>query len=156
MAAAPEQRLLKPGSKPSSDPSTESLPSLSDRMQALTGETKKLWDEVSTLFPEAIENLQLYSHPKPHSRRADSHWDYITKGADFKTVSTQTEKRTQKPQLGGKLEPYTLRSRHVDPSKLGVDPDVKQMSGYLDDDENDKHLFYCVFLKENAVDLDQC
>jgi hypothetical protein len=32
----------------------------------------------------------------------------------------------------------------VDPSKLGVDPGVKQYSGYLDDNENDKHLFYCM------------
>ena len=32
----------------------------------------------------------------------------------------------------------------MDPSSLGVDPDVKQMSGYLDDNENDKHLFYCM------------
>jgi L-rhamnose mutarotase len=28
---------------------------------------------------------------------------------------------------------------------LGIDPGVKQYSGYLDDDENDKHLFYCEF-----------
>ncbi|PHH91392.1 hypothetical protein CDD83_647 [Cordyceps sp. RAO-2017] len=36
------------------------------------------------------------------------------------------------------------RVRQFDPSKLGVDT-VKQMSGYLDDDEQDKHLFYWFF-----------
>jgi cathepsin A (carboxypeptidase C) len=40
------------------------------------------------------------------------------------------------------LEQYNLRGKKVDPSKLGVDT-VKQYSGYLDDEANDKHLFYC-------------
>ena len=45
-------------------------------------------------------------------------------------------------EIDGKLETYNLRAKKVDPSKLGVDT-VKQFSGYLDDEENDKHLFYC-------------
>jgi len=44
--------------------------------------------------------------------------------------------------IDGKLEAYNLRTKNVDPSKLGVDT-VKQYSGYLDDEQNDKHLFYC-------------
>lgn len=46
--------------------------------------------------------------------------------------------------IDGKLEQYNLRAKKVDPSKLGVDT-VKQYSGYLDDEANDKHLFYCRF-----------
>ena len=45
--------------------------------------------------------------------------------------------------IDGKLEEYNLRTKKVDPSKLGVDT-VKQYSGYLDDEKNDKHLFYCM------------
>jgi cathepsin A (carboxypeptidase C) len=45
-------------------------------------------------------------------------------------------------EIDGKLDTYDLRVKKVDPSKLGVDT-VKQYSGYLDDDANDKHLFYC-------------
>jgi cathepsin A (carboxypeptidase C) len=48
--------------------------------------------------------------------------------------------------IDGKLEQYNLRTKKVDPSKLGVDT-VKQYSGYLDDEKNDKHLFYCKFLE---------
>jgi cathepsin A (carboxypeptidase C) len=44
--------------------------------------------------------------------------------------------------VGGRLENYNLRAKAVDPSKLAVDS-VKQYSGYLDDEANDKHLFYC-------------
>jgi len=47
--------------------------------------------------------------------------------------------------IDGKLENYSLRAKKVDPSKLGVDT-VKQYSGYLDDEKNDKHLFYCKIL----------
>merc|ERR1711981_497706 len=39
-------------------------------------------------------------------------------------------------------------TRAVDPSKLGVDT-VKQYSGYLDDEEEDKHLFYWFFESRN-------
>jgi cathepsin A (carboxypeptidase C) len=35
-----------------------------------------------------------------------------------------------------------MRVKKVDPAALGVDK-VKQYSGYLDDEEEDKHLFYC-------------
>ncbi len=48
--------------------------------------------------------------------------------------------------IDGKLEDYNLRAKKVDPSKLGVDT-VKQYSGYLDDEKNDKHLFYCMVFR---------
>lgn len=55
----------------------------------------------------------------------------------------ENENGEEERHLDGDLEAYNLRAKKVDPSKLGVDPDVKQYSGYLDDEENDKHLFYC-------------
>lgn len=54
--------------------------------------------------------------------------------------------------IDGKLEAYNLRAKRVDPSKLGVDT-VKQYSGYLDDEKNDKHLFYCRILLILTADL---
>jgi len=39
------------------------------------------------------------------------------------------------------LRTTASEQKKVDPSKLGVDT-VKQYSGYLDDEKNDKHLFY--------------
>lgn len=70
--------------------------------------------------------------------RPDSEWDTITHGADL----------IAKRAVGGDSYPeyisdYKMRSRAVrDPSSLGVDT-VKQISGYLDDNKQDKHLFFC-------------
>ena len=50
--------------------------------------------------------------------------------------------------IGGNLEAFNLRTKKIDPRKLGVDK-VKQYSGYLDDDEDDKHLFYWFFESRN-------
>lgn len=47
-------------------------------------------------------------------------------------------------QASAELANYNLRANKMDPSKLGVDK-VKQYSGYLDDEAQDKHLFYCKF-----------
>jgi cathepsin A (carboxypeptidase C) len=60
---------------------------------------------------------------------------------------------TKEREIDGKLEAYDLRVKKVDPSVLGVDPDVKQYSGYLDDNENDKHLFYCESNTTNLLSL---
>lgn len=38
---------------------------------------------------------------------------------------------------------YKLRGKTVDPSVLGVDA-VQQYAGYLDDNDKNKHLFYCM------------
>ena len=59
----------------------------------------------------------------------------------------RTERKSEK--IEGKLDTYDLRVQTVDPSVLQVDPDVKQYSGYLDDNENDKHLFYWFFESRN-------
>jgi cathepsin A (carboxypeptidase C) len=80
--------------------------------------------------------------PKKHSRKPDSAWDHVTKGADVQDIWVKGEDGEDKRKVGGRLENYSLRAKKVDTSKLGVDT-VKQFSGYLDDDEEDKHLFYC-------------
>jgi cathepsin A (carboxypeptidase C) len=108
-------------------------------------EVKAIWDEVSMLAPDAMTAAKkslLGVKPKPHTRRPDSKWDHIVKGADVQSIWVQGEDGESHRKVGGKLESYNLRAKKVDPSKLGVD-DVKQYSGYLDDEENDKHLFYC-------------
>ena len=95
-------------------------------------------------FPEAMDHANFFSPPKKHTRRADGHWDFITKGTDMEDPWIEKADRMGEKEADGELESYSLRSKGVDPSALGVDPGVKQISGYLDDDENDKHLFYCM------------
>jgi cathepsin A (carboxypeptidase C) len=60
----------------------------------------------------------------------------------FRSVWIENANGEKERAIDGKLEAYNLRTKKVDPSKLGVDT-VKQYSGYLDDEQNDKHLFYC-------------
>ena len=65
------------------------------------------------------------------------------KAGDIQSVWVENENGDKERELDGKLEAFDLRTKKVDPASLGVDPGVKQYSGYLDDNENDKHLFYC-------------
>ena len=99
------------------------------------------------MFPEAmseaIDKASFISSPKKHTRRPDSYWDHIMKGAEVQDIWVENQHGEKEREVDGKLEAYNLRSKKIDPSSLGVDPGVKQYSGYLDDEENDKHLFYC-------------
>ena len=95
------------------------------------------------MYPKAMDQTSFFSLPKKHNRRPDSHWDHITNGADIQSVWVENENGEQEREIDGKLETFNLRTKKVDPGSLGVDPGVKQYSGYLDDNENDKHLFYC-------------
>ncbi|KAG9971925.1 carboxypeptidase Y-like protein A, partial [Aureobasidium melanogenum] len=70
------------------------------------------------------------------------------KGADIQSVWVENAQGQKEREIEGKLENYSLRTKKVDPSHLGVDK-VKQYSGYLDDDEDDKHLFYWFFESRN-------
>lgn len=141
----PSQHVLKSASKQATDFLSSPLLSFSESLKGLSGDARELWDEVATHFPESVERFITLSKPKPHKRRPDSHWDFITKGADVQNVWVENANGEKERELDGRLESYNLRTRKVDPSKLGVDPGVKQYSGYLDDNENDKHLFYCMF-----------
>ncbi|KAM3496103.1 hypothetical protein MY3957_000560 [Beauveria namnaoensis] len=76
-------------------------------------------------------------------RIPDSEWDHVLHGSDI-----LSQRSTETAKTDGYLADYTLRSRIVDPSALKVDT-VKQLSGYIDDDANDKHLFFWFFESRN-------
>lgn len=85
------------------------------------------------------------SSPVPETfRRPDQAWDFIVKGSD---MEDELDKRGE---ASSSISAYNLRGQSVDPSSLGIDT-VKQFSGYLDDDQNDKHLFYCKYITCNAL-----
>lgn len=127
------------------DPWTNPLKTFKNSLKSLTKETRAVWDEVSMMYPGAMDQASFFSTPKKHNRRPDSHWDHIIRGADVQSVWVENENGEQERDIDGKLNAYDLRAKNVNPGSLGVDPKVKQYSGYLDDNENDKHLFYCMF-----------
>lgn len=72
--------------------------------------------------------------------RPDEYWNHIVKGADI--VGSGEISALSPEEDSPMLADFSLRAKEVDPSSLGVDK-VKQYSGYLDNDAEDKHLFYC-------------
>ncbi|KIX07606.1 uncharacterized protein Z518_02259 [Rhinocladiella mackenziei CBS 650.93] len=151
-AIAPQQQPLQlPKSFPSEAKNVldNQLHHLKDALKGLTVEAAAIWDEVAALYPEDMSRASFFSTPKKHTRRPDHEWDHIVRGADIQKVWIQNADGEQERRLDGKLDTYDLRVQSVDPSSLGVDPHVKQYSGYLDDNENDKHLFYWFFESRN-------
>lgn len=124
------------------------LQSLEESLKSLSSEARAVWDEVAMMFPESFEKASFFSQAKPHTRKQDSEWDYIVKGADIENIFIENAQGEKEREIDGKLEQYSMRAKKVDPSVLGVDK-VKQYSGYLDDDEEDKHLFYWFFESRN-------
>ncbi|EKG12582.1 Peptidase S10 serine carboxypeptidase [Macrophomina phaseolina MS6] len=149
-ALAERQQVFKADEavKHASDAWSKPLHNLEDALKSLTGEAKQLWDEMAMMFPDSFDKANFFSTPKPHTRKHDSEWDHILKGSDVQAVWVENAKGQKERDVDGKLEAYSLRTKAVDPSALGVDK-VKQYSGYLDDDENDKHLFYWFFESRN-------
>jgi cathepsin A (carboxypeptidase C) len=148
-AFTPPQQVLKDTLKNLNTESwSKPLHDFEESLKGLTGEARRIWDEVSMMFPESFDKAAFFSSPKPHTRRADSEWDHIVKGAEVQSVWVENAKGEKERDIDGKLENYNLRVKKVDPSVLGVDK-VKQYSGYLDDDETDKHLFYWFFESRN-------
>ena len=129
---------------------TKPLQNLEESLKSLTGETRAIWDEVAMMFPESFDKAAFFSQPKPHTRKQDTEWDHVVKGADVQSVWVDNAEGEKEREIDGKLENYNLRVKKVDPSALGVDK-VKQYSGYLDDEEEDKHLFYCEYLSGHQV-----
>ncbi|KAF4547138.1 Serine carboxypeptidase-like protein 6 [Elsinoe fawcettii] len=124
------------------------LHQLKDSLKHMTGEAKKAWDDVAMMFPEEMDKAAFFSNPKAHTRKADKHWDFITSGAEVQNVWVTNSQGQKERELDGKLETFNLRTKKVDPASLGVDK-VKQYSGYLDNEEEDKHLFYWFFESRN-------
>ncbi|KAM4054788.1 serine carboxypeptidase [Hirsutella rhossiliensis] len=124
---------------------------LTDAFGEMNSEAKATWHELSMMVPGAVEAFkkQLTNfQPKKHSRIPDNKWDHVVRGADVQRLWVEGEDGQSHRKVGGKLDNFGLRVKKVDPSKLGVDK-VKQYSGYLDDDEKDKHLFYWFFESRN-------
>lgn len=150
-AVPPVQQILE---APREDFDAETLPepleSIQDKLKSIWEDTHELWDEASYYLPSK-DDLPTVSMPKPSRRRPDSHWDHIVRGSDVQSIWVTGANGQKEREIDGKLEAYDLRVKKVDPSTLGIDPDVKQYSGYLDDNENDKHLFYCKLSREGTI-----
>ncbi|KAF2246984.1 hypothetical protein BU26DRAFT_520268 [Trematosphaeria pertusa] len=155
-AVAPQQQILKLPEQLkelNAESWTKPLHHLEESLKSLTGEARRVWDEVALMFPESFDKASFFSTPKPHTRKADREWDHIVKGADVQSVWVENAQGDKEREIDGKLENYNLRVKKVDPSSLGVDK-VKQYSGYLDDDDEDKHLFYWFFESRNDPEND--
>ncbi|KJZ79011.1 Carboxypeptidase Y-like A [Hirsutella minnesotensis 3608] len=124
---------------------------LTDVYGQMSSEAKATWRQLSDMMPDAVEAIKKHmesSKPKKHSRIADNKWDHVVRGADVQKLWVEGDAGEPRRKVGGKLDNFSLRVKSVDPKKLGVDK-VKQYSGYLDDDEKDKHLFYWFFESRN-------
>lgn len=157
--AAQQQRVLKVPDlhnvvdKAADKASTLAKPlqQLKDTIDSLTVDAQNLWDDIALNFPESVDKAAFLSSPKPHKRRED--WEQVMKGADIQDLWTTNAQGDREREIDGQLSSYTLRSKSVDPASLGVD-NVTQYSGYLDDDAEDKHLFYWMFESRNKPKTD--
>jgi cathepsin A (carboxypeptidase C) len=127
---------------------TKPLENFQQELKHLTSEARQTWDEISMMFPESMSQASFFSKPKPHVRKAHSEWDFVTKGEDIQSLYTTNSKGQKEREIDGHLEKFNLRTKKVDPKKLNVD-NVTQYSGYLDNEEDDKHLFYWFFESRN-------
>ncbi len=146
IAAQPQQQVLQfPSQFPEAAKNawSKQLHNLQDVLGSLTDEARAVWDDVAMMYPEDMAKASFFSSPKKHTRRPDHEWDHIVRGGDVQSAWVENEQGEKEREFDGKLDTFDLRVKKVDPSSLGVDPGVKQYSGYLDDNENDKHLFYC-------------
>lgn len=130
-----------------SSPWAKSLERMRNEGKHLTDAAIQAWDEVALMFPESMSQVMSFSSaPKKHTKRTD--WDFVTSGKAVQDVWVENADGEQERDVEGNLEAFSLRTKKVDPQSLGVDT-VKQYSGYLDNEEDDKHLFYWFFESRN-------
>ncbi|EGC45248.1 carboxypeptidase [Histoplasma capsulatum var. duboisii H88] len=148
IASGPQQQVLR---EPVDDPQAAETPlqKISDIFGHLSEQAGNVWENVMDKFPDTLmDAITQTPPPKKHNRRPDSEWDHIVRGSDVQAVWVEGDAGEKHRKVGGRLDTYDLRVKAVDPSNLGIDT-VKQYSGYLDDNENDKHLFYWFFESRN-------
>lgn len=106
-------------------------------------EVKVFWDEIKFFVLESVFNyFNWFIKFKFVCCCYD--WDYVVKGVDVQKFWVQGESGEDYCQVDGKFVDFNFCVKVVDLFKFGVDK-VKQYSGYLDDEVNDKYLFYCMF-----------
>lgn len=96
---------------------------LKEPAEVISDETRSLWTEMFTKYPETVANMKFDSIVKKIRNKHKVTFDYH--------ISDK------------KLPNHKLRAKAT-PGDLGVD-DVKQYSGYLDIVDEDKHFFYWFF-----------
>ncbi|KJZ80255.1 Carboxypeptidase Y-like A [Hirsutella minnesotensis 3608] len=99
----------------------------------------------AALKDQATERFTSGPNPKVIRPRPDDFWDHIVDGSK---VQQLRKRDVSSNKFENELAHYNLRAKAADPASLGVDT-VKQYSGYLDDKEQDKHLFYWFFESRN-------
>lgn len=101
-------------------------------LDQVPADARALWSEMTMKFPSAVLSLQFWSNPKKHTENKYK-FDALVQNEAFPR--------------------HKLRVKKSGAEKLGIDS-VKQATGYLDIEEEDKHFFYWFFESRNDPEND--